>query len=215
MNIRKILGAATAVFFGLITLLGYILPFKPLIDLSGGILYAAVFLSSLAMMVGVINLSRVHMRKALTGKPGGAYSLVLFLSLWLTFVIVVTASSGANPNSVSVWIVRNMQIPLEASLSALVIFVLMVGGVRLLYRRRDLTAFLFLGSALIVLAAALPIPTVLEGWLRGPDQYRQMIASIFMSIASGGGRGILLGMALGAAATGLRILIGIDRPYER
>jgi hypothetical protein len=215
MNVRKIIGAATAIFFGLITLLGYILPFKPLIDLSGGILYAAVFLSSLAMLVGVINLSRIHMRKALTGKPGGGYSLVLFLSLWLTFVIVITSISNPDLNSVPVWIVRNMQIPLEASLSALVVYVLLVGGVRLLYRRRDLTAFLFMGSALIVLVAALPIPTMFEAWLRGPDQYRQMIASIFMSIASGGGRGILLGMALGAATTGLRILIGIDRPYER
>jgi hypothetical protein len=42
-----------------------------------------------------------------------------------------------------------------------------------------------------------------------------MLASIFLSVASGGGRGILLGMALGAAATGLRILMGADRPYER
>jgi hypothetical protein len=31
--------------------------------------------------------------------------------------------------------------------------------------------------------------------------------------ALAGARGILLGAALGTAATGLRVLLGIDRPY--
>jgi hypothetical protein len=30
-----------------------------------------------------------------------------------------------------------------------------------------------------------------------------------------GARGIILGIALGAAATGLRVLLGFDQPYER
>jgi hypothetical protein len=33
--------------------------------------------------------------------------------------------------------------------------------------------------------------------------------------AVAGARGILLGVALGAIATGLRILLGSDRPYSR
>jgi hypothetical protein len=32
-------------------------------------------------------------------------------------------------------------------------------------------------------------------------------------LASGGARGILIGVALGTIATGLRILMGVDRPY--
>jgi hypothetical protein len=214
MKVRNIIALVVALLAGLLTALGYFIPFQPLANLAGGLLYIAVFLSSIAMLIGVINLSRIHIRKFLTGRPGGAYSLVLFLSLWATFLVVVF-SVVYHKDGVTIWFVRNIQMPLEASLSALVVFALLVGGVRLLYRRRDVTAYFFLGAALIVLLAVVPLPALLEGWLSGPDSIRQAVASIFLSIASGGGRGILLGMALGAAATGLRILIGVDRPYER
>jgi hypothetical protein len=215
MRVRTVLSVGIALFFGLLTLAGYFIPFKPLADLSGGLLYIAVFLSSIAMWVGAVNLSRIHILKAANRKPSGGYSLVLFFSLWITFLVVFFALRW-NQDTVTIWIVRNIQLPLEASLSALVVFALLVGGVRLLYRRRDLMAYFFLGAALIVLFAAIPLPKGwLEEWLKGPDYYRQMFASIFLSIASGGGRGILLGMALGAAATGLRILMGVDRPYGR
>jgi hypothetical protein len=214
MRVRNTIAVVVAIAAGLFTALGYFIPFAPLNNLAGGLLYIAVFLSSIAMLVGVINLSRIHMRKAVGGKSGSGYSLLLFFVLWLTFLVVFYAMQS-HSTAVTIWIVRNIQLPLEASLMSLVVFALLVGGVRLLYRRRDLMAYLFLCSALIVLLAAVPLPALLEGWLQGPDSIRQAVASIFLSIASGGGRGILLGMALGAAATGMRILIGVDRPYER
>jgi hypothetical protein len=214
MRVRNIFAVIVAVGAGLLTVLGYFIPFQPLVNLTGGLLYIAVFLSSIAMLVGVINLSRIHMRKAVLGKSGSGYSLLLAFVLWVTFVVVFYAMRSHN-DAVTIWIVRNIQLPLESSLSALVVFALLVGGVRLLYRRRDLMAYFFLGSAVIVLLAAVPLPALLENWLQGPDAARQAVASIFLSVASGGGRGIILGMALGAAATGIRILIGVDRPYER
>jgi hypothetical protein len=214
MRIRNMIAVVVALLAGLLTALGYFIPFQPLEDLASSLLYVAVFLSSIAMLVGVVNLSRIHMRKAVSGKPGGGYSLVLFVSLWVTFLVVIFAVIYRS-DAVTIWIVRNIQMPLESSLSALVVFALLVGGVRLLYRRRDIMAYCFLGAALIVLLAVVPLPALLEEWLQGPDSIRQAVASVFLSIASGGGRGILLGMALGAAATGLRILIGVDRPYER
>jgi hypothetical protein len=214
MRVRNTVAVVIAVLAGLFTAVGYFIPFQPLRDLANSMLYIAVFLSGLAMLIGVINLSRIHFRKAVSGKPGGGYSLVLFFSLWLTFLIVIFSLAWQQDN-VTVWIVRNIQMPLEASLSALVVFALLVGGVRLLYRRRDLMAYVFLGSALIVLLAAVPLPELPAEFLAAPDAARQTLADILLSIASGGGRGILLGMAIGAAATGLRILIGVDRPYER
>ena len=222
MKIRNTVALVVALLSGLLTALGYFIPLQPLADLSGGLLYIAVFLSSIAVIIGVINLSRIHLRKAISGKSGGGYSILLIISMWITFLVVFIALSIRDEQGVlrkypevTIWFVRNIQLPLEASLSALVVFALLVGGVRLLYRRRDVMAFFFLCSALVVLLAVIPLPALLGDWLSGLEAMRQTVASVFLSVASGGGRGILLGMALGAAATGLRILIGVDRPYER
>jgi hypothetical protein len=222
MKIRNTVALIVALLSGLLTALGYFIPFQPLADLSGGLLYIAVFLSSIAVIIGVINLSRIHLRKAVSGKSGGGYSILLIISMWITFLVVFIALSIRDEAGmlrkypeVTVWFVRNIQLPLEASLSALVVFALLVGGVRLLYRRRDVMAFFFLGSALVVLLAVIPLPNLLTEYLSPLEEGRQSLVWMFLSVASGGGRGILLGMALGAAATGLRILIGVDRPYER
>jgi hypothetical protein len=42
---------------------------------------------------------------------------------------------------------------------------------------------------------------------------RDLRAWISQVWAAGGARGILLGVALGATATGLRVLLGTERPY--
>jgi hypothetical protein len=206
------LSVIVAILSGMLALPGYFIPLPFLQGLGAVLLRGAVFLASVALLIGVLNLSRVHLRKTASGKPGGAYSLVLFFSLWITFVVV----SYFEPLSLeTIWYVRYVQIPLEASLAALILFVLLVGGARLLYRRRDAASILFIGSALVILLATIPLPFLSAEVLASIEDTRNTIASSLMVLAGGGGRGILLGMALGAAATGLRILMGVDRPYDR
>lgn len=201
-----------AILAGLLTLPGYFIPLPFFQGLQVVLLRGAVFLSSVALFIGVLNLSRVHLRKTASGKPGGAYSLILFLSLWVTFVVVLFFGMQGEQ---TIWFVRSIQLPLEASLAALIFFVLLMGGARLLYRRRDAGSMLFLGSALLILLAIIPLPFLPAESLQSIEETRGMMASGLMVLAGGGGRGILLGMALGAAATGLRILMGVDRPYDR
>jgi hypothetical protein len=201
-----------AIFAGVLALPGYFIPIPFFLGLQVVFLRGAVFVASLALLIGVLNLSRVHVRKTASGKPGGAYSLLLFLSLWITFVIVMAFGMEGRQ---TVWFVRSIQIPLEASLAALIFFVLLIGGARLLYRRRDVASALFLGAALLLLLAVIPLPFLPAESLLAVEQIRGMLASSLMVLAGGGGRGIVLGMALGAAATGLRILMGVDRPYDR
>jgi hypothetical protein len=201
-----------AIFAGVLTLPGYFLAIPFFQGIQVVFLRGAVFVASIALFIGVFNLSRVHLRKTLSGKPGGAYSLLLFLTLWITFVIVLVFGMEGDQ---TVWFVRSIQIPLEASLAALIFFVLLVGGARLLYRRRDIWSVLFLGSALLLLLAVIPLPFLPADSLPSIEGARGTLASALMVLAGGGGRGIILGMALGAAATGLRILMGVDRPYDR
>jgi hypothetical protein len=216
VNVR--LSLYVAILFGAITLFGYFLPLGIMPAIQAELIRTAVFLGVLAMILGAGNLILVHSRRSLSGKPGWSNSMVLIFSFILTFLLVLGLSLGAqNPFASDVFrfIVQYLQVPLEAGLSAVLAFVLLVAGARLLHRRMGGYSVLFLSASLLVLLAIVPLPLGLGDAVPGLNDLRALLGNFVMVIASGGGRGILIGMALGAAATGLRILLGIDRPYER
>ena len=78
---------------------------------------------------------------------------------------------------------------------------------RLLSRRINLFSLVFLLTSLTVLLGMATIPFINAPLL---GEVRAWITQV---PAVAGSRGILLGVALGTIATGLRILIGSDRPY--
>ncbi|MDL1897006.1 hypothetical protein FBQ82_12075 [Anaerolineae bacterium CFX7] len=67
---------------------------------------------------------------------------------------------------------------------------------------------LFAISAVIVLIGSAPFMSVVSPFF---PALRDWVVNV---PALAGGRGILLGVALGIMATGLRLLTGIDRPYS-
>jgi hypothetical protein len=73
---------------------------------------------------------------------------------------------------------------------------------------KSFESFWFVLFGIIVLLGQVPVGAVISsGWL-------PIIKDWILDVpALAGARGVLLGVALGAAATGLRVLLGIDRPY--
>ena len=134
------------------------------------------------------------------------YSLVLIVSLLLTMVVVAVLGPTS---SWSMWIFNNIQTPVESSLMAILAFVLLFAGVHLLRRRLDLFSIIFLTTAILVVLGTAPF--FFTGQLPVLGQIRSLIAQI---PATAGARGILLGVSLGILVTGLRILVGSDRPYS-
>jgi hypothetical protein len=198
---RAPISTAVAIAFGLIVLLGYFLRVDLLISLRSILLEWALVLAAVALLIGLANLVYVHWRKMMAG---GFYSAVLLFSLVLTLG-VVGWYGPTHPNSL--WIFNYIQLPVESSLAAILAVVLIYAAVRLLYKRKDLLSVVFIGTVLVVLLATTP----LFGFeVPGLNELRTWIAQV---PAVGGARGILLGVALGILATGLRILTGSDRPY--
>ncbi len=189
-----------AVLFGAILLLAYLFNLQ---GIRGFILNWVMVISAVALLLGVLNLLLVHLEKARKGQ-NRSYSLVLIVSLVIAFLVtLLQGPSGV----LSLWIFQYIQVPVEASLAAVMTITLAYAPLRLLNRRPDLYSIVFVLFAMLALLSSAPflgfnIPLLSES-LRGFNQL----------LSSAGARGILLGVAIGTVATGLRILLGADRPY--
>ena len=103
-----------------------------------------------------------------------------------------------------------IHLPIETSLMALLAISLAVAGFRLVTQKRDWTSMVFVGTAFFVLLGTLQWPLITTEMYRYLSGVRDWLVQV---LASGGARGILLGVALGSIVTGLRVLLAVDRPY--
>lgn len=200
----RIIAAGVAIAFGLLVLLGYFLPVDILLEIRLVLVQWAVILAAVAVLVGVLNLLGVHWNKIRTRQKGGAYSILLIVSLFASAVLGIFL--GTN-NPALEFFLEGIIIPAEAALMALLAVTLVYASARLLRRRVDIMTFIFLGVTVLALLVAAPLPF---GKIPGADFIEWLIKD---TLAAAGSRGILIGVALGALTTGLRVLFGIDRPY--
>jgi hypothetical protein len=208
LQLKGLFSTAIAIGIGVIVLLGFFLPVPVLKSLRTVILQWAVILAAVAALVGVLNLLRVHLNKLGAKQKGGGYSLVLVLALLGTLVAGLGGSSlgwGLQP---LVFIFNTIQFPIEASLMALLSVTLLYASIRLLRWRVDAMAVVFIVTALLIFLGTAPLPFIGQFFIF--DLVRSFMTQV---LATGGARGILIGVALGALFTGLRILLGADRPY--
>jgi uncharacterized membrane protein len=205
--VKKILpvtNAVIAVLAGVFVLLGYFFP-----QFFGGIQSTligwAIILAAFGLLLGIFNLALVHWKKITSKDPGRLYSLVLLISLILTFVL---AGISGPTGTLSLWIFNTFQVPVEISLLAILAIILVYSAARMIVRRPRWNTVLFLSVVLLVLLGSVPLLFIGE---IAPLSALQSWISQVPGIA--GARGLLLGVALGTVATGLRILMGMDRPY--
>jgi hypothetical protein len=199
---------AVAIAFGVIVLQGYFIDLEVLRGLRTLVLQWSVILAAAALLLGVVNLTAVHLSKIGAQEKGWPYSALLLGALAVTLLLGVFFG----PESALVLsLFQYVQQPVEATLAGLLAISLTLGVVRLLSRRRDLRTYVFLITAFLVMVGTGP-------WLIGSNgglhqvmgEVRAWLSQVW---AAGAARGLLLGVALGATATGLRILLGADRPY--
>ncbi len=204
-----IISTAIAMISGLVVLLLYFSPlFLAGIDWRSQFLQWATSLGAVALLIGLINLASVHSRRL---DDEGAFpfnSLVLVLAMVITFGVVLILGP-ASPWAM--FILNYIQIPVETSLVAILAVTLIYASARLFRRKTGTFSFVFMGTAVIILLTTSPLVTDMVPNIGNSLQaLRIWIADV---PATAGARGILLGIALGTIATGIRILMGADRPY--
>jgi hypothetical protein len=201
------ISVAIAIAFGVIVLLGYFVDLPLLNQLTDIFLRYAAILAAVALWVGLVNLFAVHWRKIKQSEKGSPYSVIVLISFAITLLIVAYFGPTAQW---SLWIFNNIQIPIETSLMALLVVILTFATIRMMRKRLNWFTLVFVGVALLMLLGSAPLFGVELPLLHGPNGLRALISQIPVTA---GARGLLFGVALGTIATGLRILIGTDRPY--
>jgi hypothetical protein len=156
-----------------------------------------------ALFLGFFNVVSVHVRKIQTRKPDAIYSIVLLTALATT--VVIGLISGPNSTG-SRFIFDYILQPVEATFFALLALFMASAAFRA-FRIRNLETFFFVLFAVIVLIGQVPLGIYL--WSEFP-----VIKDWILNVPTLAGiRGILLGVALGTIATGLRVLFGVERSY--
>ena len=199
----RVFTVAFAIASGLIVLLGYFLPIQPLLQMRLILTDWAIVIAGFAVLIGVFNLTSVHMEKVRSRQKGSLYGVLLILSLIITFGFGLLLGPEAPLMRLAV---DGVIVPVESALMAILAVTLIYASIRLLRRRVDVMSVIFLAVAVLFLFAIMPTPF---GQIPGD----QIILNLTGMISRGGARGLLIGIALGTLLTGLRVLFGIDRPY--
>jgi hypothetical protein len=198
----RVFTASTAIAAGILILGGYFFP--ALSGMQTLLLNWAIILTGVAALAGIFNLTSVHVGKVRRGEKGGIYSALLVISLIATFFLGIIL----RPEHDAMKSVMNaIIIPSEAALLGILTVSLLFAAIRLLRRRVDVMSVLFLLTAVFLLFGSV---TLSFGNVPLFGTLARWVTQVW---ALGGVRGILIGVALGALTTGLRVLFGADRPY--
>jgi hypothetical protein len=165
----------------------------------------AVVLAAFALVLGWVNLMVVHFRR-LAARQNLVYSLILIFSAGITLAVWLASWAGGESEAVLQGIFDQWVAPFQTALGALLALVLAVAGFRALRVRRSMGMLLFVLTAIVVvLTQPLGLLSPALGAFR---------VVLIDPITTGSLRGVLLGVALGSIAVGLRVLIGADRPQS-
>ena len=164
-----------------------------------------------AFFLGLVSLLNLHGRRIRARQAGWGYSLIVFLSFGLMcfFVLYNDGSGPFSPQARSggyQWMFLHVQVPCGATMFSILAFFISSAAYRT-FRARTPEAAILLVSAVVVMLGRVPIGAYLHDILPEAAEWLMTVPNMAAK------RGILLGVSLGAIATALRIIFGIERSY--
>jgi len=172
-------------------------------------------LAGFALILALGSLLRMHVDKIRRKRQNWGYSWILLITFLISsFIGLFGGVAGEGPIVMRIGtfpfdiqtLYENIIIPLASSMFALLAFFMASASYRA-FRARSTEATLLLGAGFIVMLGVLPLGYKISPHLPGFAQWILNVPNV------AGQRGILFGIALGAVATSLKIILGIERAW--
>ena len=203
---KKKIPLAITFLFGIFMILQYFVPHYAVSSLAGLFQRWAIIVLSFAYVLGVSNILRVNGTKIVRREKDWPYKLVTVVALLATLIIGLIQGLSRETFFIS-RIYMRMYMPMMATMYASLAFFIASAAFRA-FRIRTWQIGLLAVTALIVMVGRIPLVYNFV-WTRYPDLV-EWIMNVPNVVAF---RAILIGAALGAIATGLRVIFGIERSY--
>jgi hypothetical protein len=174
---------------------------------------SAIIVVAFGYVLGGANVLRVNLEGISKRQRDWPYKIVLLVGLIATVAIGGAEGRGfLNPGMKSRWIYDQLYSPMAATMFALLAFFIASAAFRA-FRIRTTEAGLLAVAALLVMLGRVPIGNLMSNWLPEPFHLANIQDWIMNWPQNASKRAILIGAALGVMATGLRVILGIERAY--
>ncbi len=204
---------------GLFMILSFFVPHQWVSVPADFLQATAIVVVAFGYVLGGANVLRINLDAISKRSPDWPYKILLVVSLLVTLGVGILdglAHDGGflNQGTRSKWIYDTIYSPMSATLFSLLAFYIASAAFRA-FRIKTVEAGLLAAAALLVMLGRVPVGDLLFtrflpwDWIQ-LSSIQDWIMNFPQNAAK---RAILIGAALGVMATGLRVILGIERTY--
>ena len=190
---------------GLSFILEYFIPHQSVRPFFENFRQWAIIVMTFAYVLGISNIVRVNYHVIHRKGRDWFYKIILIVGLFF-MIIMGVFFGGIGEGTVFFWMYNNAYSPLQSTMFALLAFFISSAAFRA-FRVRTFQASLLAITALIVMLGRVPVGE--NVWKSFPD----LVEWIMNVPQLAGKRAIMIGAALGAISTALKVLVGLERTY--
>ncbi|MCJ7578547.1 MAG: hypothetical protein MUO91_08865 [candidate division Zixibacteria bacterium] len=204
---RREIPIAICLLAGLSFILEYFIPHRQVLSIFETIRQWSIIVIAFAYVLGLSNLVRVNFHVIQKKQRDWLYKIILVLGVFFTLIVgIIPYFGGIQEGTIFDWIYYYAQYPLQATMFSLLAFFIASAAFRA-FRIRTFQASLLAITAVLVMIGRVPVGEKL--WPGFPD----FIEWIMNVPQLAGKRAIMIGAALGAISTALKVLTGLERTY--
>ncbi len=202
---RREIPIAICFLAGISFIMEYFIPHQGALSVFESVRQWAIIVIAFAYVLGIANIVRINFHAIQRKQRDWPYKIVLVVSVFFMITVGVFFG-GIGEGTIFGWVYYHAQYPLQSTMFALLAFFIASAAFRA-FRIRTFEAGLLAVTAVLVMIGRVPVGEAL--WKQFPD-FTEWIMNV-PQLA--GKRAIMIGAALGAISTALKVLTGLERTY--